>query len=184
MANEPNADPHANEVSGATPEGAAAVGLVAALLAAGLLAVAPFAAKPVPEGKQWFLAPVNWPVLSLVLMAVTGLALAAPLLRGGYSWTRAGAAFEGMLPALGYSLLFCGYLVLLSFAGFAISSLTFGQLCLWLAGLRSLKWTLWNLTFTAALIVILRIGMGMYFPFAPLFKLMPPWLGNFLGSIL
>lgn len=184
MANEPSTDNPADEAHEATPEGVAAIGLTALVLAGVLLAVAPFAAKPVPDGKEWFLAPVNWPLISLVMMGVTGLALAWPLLRGGYSWSRAGAAFEGMLPALGYSLLFCGYLALLSYAGFAISSLIFGQLCLWLSGLRSLKWTLWNLMFTASLILILRIGMGMYFPFAPIFKLMPPWLGNMLGSVL
>ena len=170
-----------------TAEAIGAVGLAILVLALLLMAAAPFAAKPVPDGKEWFLAPVNWPLLSLGMMAVTGFALSWPLLfgdGGGNTWKRAGVAYEGLLPAIGYSLLFCGYLALLNFAGFAISSLIFGQICLSVSGLRSWKWAFWNLFFTATLIVILRIGMGMYFPFAPLFKLMPPWLGNPLGGIL
>lgn len=184
MANDPFKEPPQGAQSEATPEGVAAIGLVSLALAAVFLAVAPYAAKPVPPGKEWFLAPVNWPALSLMAMAVTGLALAWPLLRGRLSWRAAGGAFEGMLPALGYSLLFCGYLALLAQSGFAISSLIFGQLCLWASGLRSLKWSVWNIMFVVITVAILRVGMGMYFPFAPLFKAMPPWLGNPLGSIL
>ena len=168
-----------------------AVMFLTCLLSVGLLMVAPWAAKPVPEGRLWFLAPVNWPALALLVMAVTSGVLAAPFMRELISGrdrtgllSRAGWAFSGIQADLVYGALFCGYLVLLNLAGFAIATWIFGQICVTLSGLRGAKWWLWTLVFTAALVLILRVGMGLYFPQPYLFNSLPHALGLFCSRYL
>ena len=183
----PMAD-HATEVP---KEALGAVMFLTCLLSAGLLLVAPLAAKPVPEDKMWFLAPVNWPALALVVMAVTSAVLSRSFMRGLFStqdrpglWRHASWAFAGLPVDLIYGALFCGYLLLLSVAGFAISTWVFAQVCVSLSGLRGAKWWLWTLVFTAGLVLILRVGMGLWFPNPPLFNLLPHAFGMFCSRYL
>ena len=37
---------------------------------------------------------------------------------------------------------------------------------------------------TVAIVIIFRLGIGLWFPLAPVFRLMPAWVGNTLGGIL
>ena len=156
-----------------------------------LLLAAPFAAKPVPAGKPWFLAPVNWPGLALITMAITSGVLAAPFVRRWLLgidrsglWHRANMAFSGGAGDLVYGALFCGYLALLGVAGFAISTLIFSLITVYVSGLRGKTWWLVTLLFVAAVVLILRIGLGLWFPQPWLFDILPKSLGNFASRYL
>ena len=184
----PSEPGHAPEVP---KDAIGAVMFLTCLLSIGLLMVAPWAAKPVPEGKLWFLAPVNWPALALLVMAVTAGVLAVPFVRDLTNSkdrpgliSRAGWAFSGMHVDLVYGALFCGYLVLLNVVGFAVATWMFSQICVSLSGLRGAKWWLRTFVFTTALVLILRVGMGLWFPQPVLFNLLPHALGLFCSRYL
>jgi hypothetical protein len=99
-------------------------------------------------------------------------------------WQRAMTAFDGMREACLYTLVFCLYVAALTFIGFALSTLIFGQICLWMAGLRDRRWAVWNLGFTIIVVVMLRVVMGLWFPQAPIFEFAPSWFANSIGTYL
>jgi hypothetical protein len=156
-----------------------------------LMLLAPFATRPQPVGKAWYLAPINWPLFSLGIAAVAGAVLAWRFLRAwraapdaGVYRTNALSAFGGLAFALEYSLYFCAYLIAVGWVGFGIATLVFLQFVVWRAGLRGRSWVLATVLVTIAIVVIFRLGIGLWFPLAPLFKLFPAWVGNFLGGVL
>jgi hypothetical protein len=171
-----------------------AVELVAVIaLAAGLvlLALVPFATSPAPEGRAWFLSPRKLPLLGLFMMLSGAAFLAHDFLRRRAEttdwhafWQRALTAFDGMREACLYTLVFCLYVVALSYVGFALSTLIFGQVCLWMAGLRGRRWAAWNLGFTVILVVMLRVVMGLWFPQAPILEFAPAGFANSVGPYL
>jgi hypothetical protein len=170
-------------------EGMAATTLLAAVLV--LIALAPFATRSQPVGKAWYLAPINWPLFSLGIAALAGILLAwqffaawraAPdrtAFRGNARW-----AFGGMSRALEYSFYFCLYLLAVAWIGFSIATLIFLQFIVWRSGLRGLKWVLSTLCVTVAIVIIFRLGIGLWFPLSPLLKRFPAWVGNNLGGFL
>lgn len=167
-------------------ESLGAVMLLTSVLSVFLLLVAPWVAKPLPEGRMWFLAPVNWPALSLIAMAITSGSLSLPFVRGwlGTSnrsrlWSNAHWAFSGIGVDLIYGVLFCCYLVFLGYAGFTLSTLIFAFVCVWLSGLRGWRWWLTTVLFVAVLVVILRVGLGLWFPQPLLYDFLPKSIGNF-----
>lgn len=177
-----------DEAIPAEAEGMAGTILFAAALI--LIVVAPFATRLQPAGKPWYLAPINWPLLSLGMAAVAGAIMAwrfasvrradsGPDFRARALW-----AFGGFRGALEYSAWFCLYLVGVSFVGFGIATLVFLQFVVWRSGLRGRAWMLTALCVGVAIIVIFRLGIGLWFPLAPLFKLFPAWVGNSLGGVL
>lgn len=89
-----------------------------------------------------------------------------------------------MRSAVIYSTAFLAYVFALSYLGFAVSSLAFGQFCLWRAGLRTKRWALINLAFCATLVVVLRVIMGLWFPQAPVMQFLPDWFANTVGPYL
>lgn len=180
---EATAPDHAVEVP---KESLGAVMLLTCVLSVFLLLVAPWVAKPLPDGRMWFLAPVNWPALSLIAMAITSGFLSLPFVRGWLAgsnrsglWADARWAFSGITVDLIYGALFCGYLVLLGFAGFTLATLIFAIVCVWLSGLRGWKWWLTTVLFVAVLVVILRVGLGLWIPQPLLYDLLPKSIGNF-----
>jgi hypothetical protein len=93
-------------------------------------------------------------------------------------------AFGGMSGALEYSLWFCMYLVAVAWLGFAVATLLFLQFVVWRSGLRGARWVVTALLVTVAIVVVFRLGIGLWFPLPPLFKLLPAWVGNTLGGVL
>ncbi len=161
----------------------------AALMALGLLICAPFVSKPVPDGRAWFLAPVNWPALALATMALTAAILAMPFMRGLATggrdfWTKVRGAYEGLGSDLIYGVLFCGYLALLGVLGFTISTWIFAQVCVTWSGLRGWRWWLATLVFVAVMVLLLRVGLGLWFPHAWLFDVLPRPFGNLASRYL
>lgn len=156
-----------------------------------LLVLAPVETQPQPADKGWYLAPVNWPVISLLLAVVSGAVLSWRFF-AEYGTTadkalfrrQAFSAFDGLGRALEYSFWFCLYMAGVSYLGFALATLAFMQLVIWRAGLRGAKWVLTAILITLAIVIIFRLGIGLWFPLAPIFKLLPAWVGNTFGSVL
>jgi hypothetical protein len=184
-------DPEPVVVEEVHPEAVELVAVIALIAGLVLLALVPFATSPAPEGRAWFLSPRKLPLLGLCMMLSGAAFLALDFLRRraetadrhGF-WQRAMTAFEGMREAFLYTLVFCLYVVALSYIGFAVSTLLFGQVCLWMAGLRGRRWAAWNLCFTIILVVILRVAMGLWFPQAPILEFAPAWFANSVGPYL
>jgi hypothetical protein len=89
-----------------------------------------------------------------------------------------------MAAALEYSAYFCLYLAGVSYLGFAIATVLFLEFVAWRSGLRGRKWVLSTLTVAVGIIVIFRLGIDLWFPLAPIFKILPAWVGNSLGGVL
>ena len=66
----------------------------------------------------------------------------------------------------------------------AIRSSPNKQVTIWRSGLRGRVWVSAGIAVTLAIVVIFRLGIGLWFPLAPLFKLLPAWVGNSLGGVL
>ncbi|MBO6901202.1 MAG: hypothetical protein JJ864_07630 [Rhizobiaceae bacterium] len=172
----------------AEAEGMAGMVLFAAALM--LIALAPFATRPPPAGRAWFLAPVNWPLLSLGLASIAGAILAWRFVTawradGGETFRRNALwAFGGFGGTLEYSLYFCIYLIGVAWLGFTLATLIFMQVTIWRSGLRGRMWVGAGIAVTLAIVVVFRLGIGLWFPLAPLFKLFPAWVGNSLSGVL
>ncbi|WP_048646779.1 hypothetical protein [Nitratireductor soli] len=171
----------------AEAEGLAGTLLLAVTLV--LIVLAPFATRSQPADKAWFLAPINWPLLALGMAALAGGIMAWRFVA---DWRAGGAAFRsralwalgGFRGALEYSLYFCLYLLGVAWLGFAIATLVFLQFIVWRSGLRGARWVVTALLVTVAIVVVFRLGIGLWFPLSPLLKLFPGWVGNMLGGVL
>jgi hypothetical protein len=170
-------------------EGLAA--LMLTLVALVLLLLAPVATRLPPAGKGWYLAPVTWPALCLGMAAVAGIVLGRRLWTGWRTATDPAAfrrqavwAFGGIGQALEYSLWFCLYLLGVSYLGFAIATIAFLQFVVWRAGLRGRRWAFTALTVAIAIILIFRLGIGLWFPLPPMVQMLPAWVGNTFGAVL
>ncbi|WP_126974743.1 tripartite tricarboxylate transporter TctB family protein [Frigidibacter oleivorans] len=173
------------------PEAEGLASTIFLIVAIALLLLAPMATQSQPEGRGWYLAPVAWPLVSLGMAAIAGLVLAWGFLRDlGRSQDRtaflsqAGWAFGGSAQAIEYALYFCVYLAAVSWLGFGIATLIFLVFVTWRAGLRGRKWVLTACCVTAGIVLVFRVGIGLWFPLAPVFELLPDWLGNTLGTFL
>lgn len=173
------------------PEATGLVGSLSILIGLVILVLLPFATHGQPEGKPWFLSPRILPATAALSIMVGGFAIAlrfrslwSNAMRKDLFWRKALSGFEGMRSALIYSAAFIVYVFALNYVGFALSSLAFGQFCLWRAGLRSRKWAIWNLMFCVVLVVVLRVLMGLWFPQAPVMQYLPDWFANGIGTYL
>ncbi len=186
-------DNHEHEAAHEAPtrDSEAMLGLACLVIALVLLVLVPFATRTQPADKAWFLSPRNTPLLGIAMIGLPALVLSLRLLRGWRAaadprayLARACWAFGDLAPAIGYTLLFCAYMALVAWIGFALSTLIFGQVCLWFAGLRGARWALWNLVFTVVLVLVLRVGLGLWFPYAPIWSWLPAGIGNAIGPYL
>lgn len=184
----PGLDPDSDDAPPATAGMAAAALSLAALV---LLLLAPVATRRAPMERGWFLEPIVWPLVALGMALLAGTVLlgrfALAWHRSPYRpafWRQAWAAFDGMGRALEYTVYFCLFLWAVGYLGFALGSLIFLQVMFWRAGLRGWKWIGIATLITVALVAIFRVGIGIWFPLAPIFRLLPDWVGNSVGSVL
>ena len=173
------------------PEAMGLVGSFSILIGLVILVLLPFATHGQPVGKPWFLSPRILPATSALAITAGGVAIAlrfhwlwSTARRKDLFWRKAWSGFEGMRSALIYSAAFMVYVFSLSYVGFALSSLAFGQFCLWRAGLRSRQWAIKNLVFCIVVVVVLRVLMGLWFPQAPVMQYLPDWFANSVGPYL
>lgn len=171
-----------------------AEGLATTLMAVVALAfifVTPFATHPRPPGRAWFLAPAAWPLVCLGLTVAAGAVFAFRFWRNWRSASdhaafrsEALSSFGGMKLALEHALWFCLYLAAVSYFGFALATFAYLQFVVWRAGLRGWRWAAIALLITVALVLIFRIGIGIWFPLAPVFDLLPDGIAKTLGGVL
>lgn len=182
-------DPDSEEA--AHPE---AHGLVAAcflLVALLLIALIPWATRPARIDKGWWMEPAAWPLLALGVVAIASGFEVARLV-GAYRDAadrpafvdRALWAFGGLRPSFEYALYFCIYLVAVGYLGLALASLIFLEFVIWRAGLRSWRWALAAFLFVVGLVLAFRVGIGLWFPLAPIYELAPSWFVNTIAIYL
>lgn len=173
------------------PEAMGLVGSLSILIGLAILILLPFATHGQPVGKPWFLSPRILPATAALAIMAGGIAIAlrfhelwSTARRKDMFWQKAWSGFEGMRSALIYSAAFLVYVFALGYVGFAVSSLAFGQFCLWRAGLRTKRWALINLAFCVVVVLVLRVLMGLWFPQAPVMQFLPDWFANSVGPYL
>ena len=165
------------------PEAQGIIALVFALLAVVFLAILPLATRAAPMQKGWWVEPSTWPIFTLSATLVAALFQVASWIKSGRAarfsgdfWRKSFWAFGALGPALRYSAVFILYLFAVGWLGFAISSFLFVQVVVWMAGLRGTAWRLKAALFVVAVVIVFRIGMGLWFPMAPLFTaFFPDW---------
>jgi hypothetical protein len=170
------------------PEAQGFIALIFALLAGGLFVILPWATRPAPMHKGWWVEPSTWPTFTLSATIIAALFQVVPWLKLGRAdrfsskfWKTCFWAFGALRPALGYSALFIVYLFAVDWLGFALSSFIFLQVVIWAAGLRSVAWRLKAAVFVILVVIVFRVGMGLWFPMAPLYETFFP--GWFVRSI-
>lgn len=165
------------------PEAQGMIAFVFAALACTLLALLPVATRPAPMHKGWWVEPATWPVFTLTITLVAALVQVLPWLRAGLRSPdraefarRSLWAFGNLRPALEYSAIFLVYLFALEWAGFALSSFVFLQVVVWRAGLRGTAWRLKAALFVVLVVIVFRVGIGLWFPMAPIYEaFFPDW---------
>ena len=166
------------------PEAQGLVAVVFALVAGACLALMPLATRPAPMNKGWWVEPSTWPIFALSITLIAALFQVAGWLRKGREagfaaqfWQKSFWAFGALGPALGYSAAFIVYLFAVDWLGFAVSSFVFLQVVVWMAGLRSTAWRIKAAAFAVLVVLVFRIGMGLWFPMAPLYTaFFPDWV--------
>jgi hypothetical protein len=160
---------------------------VIAALAVFLMLLAPVATRAAKIDKGWWVEPKTWPLLCLTvtLIAAGYQTVSWVKQRNVPDYARKSAwAFGDLRPAFEYSFYFFIYLLAVGYLGFAISSFVFLQFVIWRAGLRTNMWRIVAALFVLALILAFRVGIGLWFPMAPIFELFPSWFVNKIAIYL
>ena len=165
------------------PEAQGLISLAFALIAVALLLLLPVATRSAPMQKGWWVEPSTWPTFTLIVTTIASLFQAASWLRSGRNagfagdfWKKSFWAFGALGEALKYSAVFLVYLFAVGWIGFALSSFIFLQVVVWMAGLRGMAWRLKAAFFVVLVVIVFRVGMGLWFPMAPLYEsFFPDW---------
>ena len=174
------------------PEAQGLIAVIFALLAGLFLALVPVATRSAPMQKGWWVEPSTWPIFTLSITFIAALVQAAPWWRAGRAagfssafWRKSIWAFGALGPAAAYSAAFIAYLFAVDWLGFALSSFVFIQVVIWMAGLRSLAWKLKAAAFVVIVVLVFRVGMGLWFPMAPFYEtFFPNWFVRSLAIYL
>lgn len=165
------------------PEAQGLIAAVFAVLAVGLIALAPVATRSAPMAKGWWTEPAFWPLLTLSVVFLAAGWQAIGWLRSAVAASdrrvyaeRSLWAFGALGPAAAYGAVFLVYLFALPWIGFALASLVFLQVVVWMAGLRTRAWRATAALFVVGVVLVFRVGIDLWFPLAPLYEhLFPDW---------
>lgn len=160
--------------------------IIFAVVALGLLASIGMATRTGSAKAGWWTLPALMPAIALGLLVVAN---AITLLRAGLelradpptaaekseAWARI-IDWVKPLEFLGY---FGAYLWAVGWIGYAPASLIFVQWLLFRTGLRTAKWRLAGVGFAVALVLVFRIGLGVWMPAPPLYDLLPDALRSY-----
>lgn len=160
------------------------------LFALAMLIIVPWVTRPQPAGRGWYLAPANWPILTLAIALLAGGLLLWRWARPGHAvgrrafLRRAMSAFEGMGATLAYALAFILYVQVIGWAGFTVATVLFVAFLFWASGLRGWVWTLRGLLLSLGLVAVFRGLIGIWFPVAPLWRWLPDPVLRAIGGWL
>lgn len=157
------------------------------------LCLLPYQAAWVTTDRGWYTQPVLGPALGLGILAIFSLVRIAQAFkhRRGSASGSAGNVIEMLFDrlenyrtALMSSLLFFLYVRSLSLFGFLLSTVLFISTLLWLCRLFDRTWFFANLLTVAALVIIFRIILHIWFPDAWLYSLLPDNLADLANQYL
>lgn len=150
------------------------------LVSFALLALLGAATKSAPAGSGWWTAPATAPALALtVLSAANAITLwikfsaiqSNPLTPN--EWAKFVARAKQLLRPLEFLAYFAAYLLSLRFIGYGPATLIFVLGLMVRVRLCSAKWLLTGAVTCAALILIFRVGLGVWMPAPDLYNLLP-----------
>lgn len=160
--------------------------LLFALCSVALLALITVATRPGMATAGWWTRPALAPGLALTLLVgcnVLTLARAIRELRAeppnAAEWADARTKVIDWVRPLEYLGYFGLYLWLLHIVGYALASLIFVQWLLYRVGLRTGGWRLAGLLIVVGLVLIFRIGLGVWMPAPALYDLLPETLRDY-----
>jgi hypothetical protein len=157
---------------------------MAAVLALAALPVATVAGK---RALGWVQEPWSWPfiTLSVALIGGSGHVLRTlSAIKDEQAWRRAISAFDGLGWSFVYAAMFLTYVGSVGILGFTISSVLLMQALYFVSGLRGLRWSLTAFAVTVVIVLMFRVGLGIWFPLPPVMQLFPDWVGNSIGDFL
>lgn len=161
--------------------------LIFALVAVGLLAAVGAATGRGMAAGGWWTRPALAPGFALVLLVganVLTLARAIADLRttppSQTEWREARAKVLDWLRPLEFLAYFGAYLWLTTTIGYFIASLLFVLWLMWRTGLRSSRWLLMGVGLVFALILVFRVGLGVWMPNPAYYEAAPDALSAYL----
>jgi len=180
------AAPAGPSLDGDGGSGATVVSALFLAFALVMLALLTAETKPAPSSKGWWTEPALVPGYALAVMALGAVGvLGQRLLR------RRRRAAPREVPAISfpqlrealtlieYTVYFAGYVWAVDKIGYALSTLLFAQIACWRSGLRGWRTTVFVLALSVVLVVLFRVILGVWFPTADLYELLPAALRNF-----
>lgn len=134
---------------------------------------------------EWTMQPRLWPILALVLMVVSALAMCIASFRKLRSNpARAATAersllLESWLP-IEYSLWFLAYVYATELAGYLLSTLAFMLALTYRAGFREKRWFGWATVVGLTVVLSFRTALQVRLPSGQLYELLPAAFRNFM----
>lgn len=157
-----------------------ALTLVFAAVSVVLLAMIGQATRPGPASAGWWARPPFMPMLALgglVAMNLWSLARDLRDLRRvpptAQEWQGLGAALMGWLRPLEYLAYLGAYVWALGHIGYGPATLTFVLYLIWRAGLWGWRWGLAGLALVVFMLLVFRVGLGVWMPAPDLYDLFP-----------
>ncbi|MCB1397186.1 MAG: hypothetical protein KDJ98_14745 [Rhodobacteraceae bacterium] len=151
------------------------------------LLVLPLATRTGRRALGWVQEPWSWPFFALTVSLIAGSLFVwhfRQLLKDGALASAFRIAFAGMDRAIFYATGFLIFLGGVAYLGFSLASLIFLQALFFACGLRGGKWPWIALGVGLAIVLAFRIGLGIWFPLAPVMSLLPDWIGSRFGAWL
>ncbi|MDI9313931.1 MAG: tripartite tricarboxylate transporter TctB family protein [Hydrotalea sp.] len=159
------------------------------MLAAAIIffALLPYQTQTQPNDKLWLTSPRLMPTVALAIIALAGFLLSLRFFTTAQkkaSWRAAKNSFAGLGNCLQYLMVFLFYLLAILYIGFSLASIIFGQVVLWLAGLRGARWVRINFLTMLLLVLAIRGLLEIWFPNPLLLELLPDKLSEHIARFL
>lgn len=162
-----------------------ALNAIFALVSAILLAAIGFATGQGSDSAGWWTRPALAPGVALAILLgcnVVTLFRAGAELRAApptsEEWGSARAKLIDWIRPMEYLAYFAVYLWALHHVGYTLASIVFVQWLLYRVGLRTNRWRLAGLALVIAMVLVFRIGLGVWMPAPDVYDLLPEGLNN------
>lgn len=160
------------------------------IISIGFILMIPVEAKPIATNKGWFLQPYISPLLGLSVIAVFSAIVVGRkfLFINAFRPLRAIEYVSNLVAdnsvAIITSLLFCIYIYSVNKIGFFLSTYLFVCTLLFLSRLLNRFWLIVALLTTILVILIFRVGIGLWLDDVWLYEFLPSQLADFANRYL
>ncbi len=157
-----------------------ALTLIFTAISVALLSTLFIATRHGPATGGWWTRPALAPGVALVVLVLANLMTIArawghlrnaPPTRAERDEARARVA--GWLRPLEYLGYYAAYLLAIQHLGYLPSTLLFVQFLLWRVGLTEWRWILAGVAFVIGMVLVFRVGLGVWMPAPEFFELFP-----------